>query len=34
MPRTLPAEADLIMAVGGYPTPAGLTPDALRRVSG
>jgi lactate 2-monooxygenase len=26
------AEADLIMAVDGYPTLADLTPDALRRV--
>src|SRR6201997_4057187 len=29
--RTLLAEADLIMAVDGYPTLKGLTPDALRR---
>ncbi|MFE3799830.1 lactate 2-monooxygenase [Nocardia tengchongensis] len=31
--RTLLAEADLIMAVDGYPTLKDLTPDALRRVS-
>jgi lactate 2-monooxygenase len=31
--RTLLAEADLIMAVDGYPTLADLTPDALRRVA-
>ena len=31
--RTLLAEADLIMAVDGYPTLADLTPDALRRVT-
>jgi lactate 2-monooxygenase len=31
--RTLLAEADLIMAVDGYPALADLTPDALRRVS-
>jgi lactate 2-monooxygenase len=30
--RTLLAEADLIMAVDGYPSLASLTPDALRRV--
>lgn len=30
--RSLLAEADLIMAVDGYPTRADLTPDALRRV--
>jgi lactate 2-monooxygenase len=30
--RCLLAEADLIMAVDGYPTLADLTPDALRRV--
>ncbi|RFU82255.1 lactate 2-monooxygenase [Streptomyces triticagri] len=30
--RTLLAEADLIMAVDGYPTLGDLTPDALRRV--
>jgi lactate 2-monooxygenase len=30
--RTLLAEADLIMAVDGYPTLADLTPDALRRI--
>ncbi|QKW25560.1 alpha-hydroxy-acid oxidizing protein [Streptomyces seoulensis] len=30
--RSLLAEADLLMAVDGYPTPADLTPDALRRV--
>ncbi|HLR97975.1 alpha-hydroxy-acid oxidizing protein [Mycolicibacillus parakoreensis] len=29
--RALLAEADLIMAVDGYPTRADLTPDALRR---
>jgi isopentenyl diphosphate isomerase/L-lactate dehydrogenase-like FMN-dependent dehydrogenase len=29
--RTLLAEADLIMAVDGYPTLADLTPDSLRR---
>ena len=29
--RSLLAEADLIMAVDGYPTLADLTPDALRR---
>jgi lactate 2-monooxygenase len=28
------AEADLIMAVDGYPTLADLTPQALRRTSG
>jgi lactate 2-monooxygenase len=31
--RAFLAEADLIMAVDGYPTLADLTPDALRRVS-
>ncbi|MFN8226995.1 MAG: lactate 2-monooxygenase [Mycobacterium sp.] len=31
--RSLLAEADLIMAVDGYPTLADLTPDALRRVT-
>ncbi|MFE3193990.1 lactate 2-monooxygenase [Nocardia sp. NPDC059240] len=31
--RTLLAEADLIMAVDGYPTLKDLTPDALRPVS-
>jgi lactate 2-monooxygenase len=31
--RCLLAEADLIMAVDGYPTLADLTPDALRRVT-
>ena len=31
--RTLLAEADLIMAVDGYPTLADLTKDALRRVT-
>ena len=31
--RTLLAEADLIMAVDGYPALADLTPDALRRVT-
>jgi lactate 2-monooxygenase len=30
--RSLLAEADLIMAVDGYPTRDSLTPDALRRV--
>ncbi|WP_194923778.1 alpha-hydroxy-acid oxidizing protein [Catenulispora pinisilvae] len=30
--RTLLAEADLLMAVDGYPTLADLTPDALRTV--
>ncbi|WP_447036089.1 alpha-hydroxy-acid oxidizing protein [Streptomyces sp. DSM 118878] len=30
--RSLLAEADLLMAVDGYPTPADLTPEALRRV--
>jgi lactate 2-monooxygenase len=30
--RSVLAEADLIMAVDGYPTLADLTPDALRRV--
>jgi len=30
--RSILAEADLIMAVDGYPTVADLTPDALRRV--
>ena len=30
--RSLLAEADLIMAVDGYPTLASLTPDALRRL--
>jgi len=30
--RTLLAEADLIMGIDGYRTPADLTPDALRRV--
>jgi lactate 2-monooxygenase len=30
--RSILAEADLIMAVDGYPTLADLTPDALRRV--
>ena len=33
MLRTLLAEADLIMAVDGYPTLADLTRDALRRVT-
>jgi len=32
--RMLLAEADLIMAVDGYPTIADLTPDSLRRVVG
>ncbi|MBV9819060.1 MAG: alpha-hydroxy-acid oxidizing protein [Solirubrobacterales bacterium] len=31
--RSILAEADLIMAVDGYPTLADLTPDALRRIS-
>mgnify|MGYP000913469924 CR=1 FL=1 len=31
--RSLLAEADLIMAVDGYPTLADLTPEALRRVN-
>ena len=31
--RSLLAEADLIMAVDGYPTLKDLTPDALRRVN-
>jgi lactate 2-monooxygenase len=31
--RTLLAEADLIMAVDGYPTLKDLTPDTLRRVT-
>jgi lactate 2-monooxygenase len=31
--RTLLAEADLIMAVDGYPTVGDLIPDALRRVA-
>ncbi|MGI5134285.1 alpha-hydroxy-acid oxidizing protein [Streptomyces sp. CA-106110] len=31
--RSLLAEADLIMAVDGYPTLADLTPDALRRLT-
>lgn len=31
--RTMLAEADLIMAVDGYPTLKDLTPDTLRRVS-
>ncbi|WP_458688610.1 lactate 2-monooxygenase [Nocardia tengchongensis] len=31
--RTLLAEADLIMAVDGYPTLKDLTPDALRQVA-
>ena len=30
--RSILAEADLIMAVDGYPTLADLTPDALRPV--
>jgi lactate 2-monooxygenase len=32
--RSLLAEADLIMAVDGYPTLDALTPETLRRVSG
>jgi lactate 2-monooxygenase len=31
--RSLLAEADLIMAVDGYPTLSDLTPEALRRIS-
>ena len=31
--RTMLAELDLIMAVDGYPTPADLTPEAMRRVA-
>lgn len=31
--RSILAEADLIMAVDGYPTLSDLTPDALRRIS-
>ncbi|HVK26780.1 MAG TPA: alpha-hydroxy-acid oxidizing protein [Nocardioides sp.] len=31
--RALQAEADLVMAVDGYPTLADLTPDSLRRLS-
>ena len=30
--RTILAEADLLMAVDGYPTLADLTRDSLRRV--
>ncbi len=30
--RSILAEADLIMAVDGYPTLKDLTPDTLRRV--
>ena len=30
--RSLLAEADLLMAIDGYPTLADLTPEALRRV--
>ncbi|MFI9809038.1 alpha-hydroxy-acid oxidizing protein [Streptomyces sp. NPDC052301] len=30
--RSLLAEADLLMAVDGYPTPADLTPDVLQRI--
>jgi len=29
--RSILAEADLIMAVDGYPSLADLTPDSLRR---
>jgi lactate 2-monooxygenase len=29
--RTILAEADLLMAVDGYPTIADLVPDAIRR---
>lgn len=32
VPRSLLAEADLLMAVDGYPTLADLTPEALRTV--
>jgi lactate 2-monooxygenase len=32
--RSILAEADLIMAVDGYPALADLTPDALRRTCG
>ena len=31
--RSLLAEADLIMAVDGYPTLKDLTPEVLRRVT-
>jgi len=31
--RSLLAEADLIMAVDGYPTLNDLSPEALRRVT-
>jgi len=31
--RSLLAEADLIMAVDGYPTLKDLVPEALRRVT-
>jgi lactate 2-monooxygenase len=31
--RSLLAEADLLMAVDGYPRIADLTPEALRRVN-
>ena len=31
--RAIQAEADLVMAVDGYPTLADLGPDALRRLS-
>lgn len=31
--RSVLAEADLIMAVDGYPTRGDLTPDALRRLT-
>jgi lactate 2-monooxygenase len=31
--RSLPAGADLIMAVDGYRSLGDLTPDALRRVT-
>jgi lactate 2-monooxygenase len=31
--RCLLAEADLIMAVDGYPTRKDLTPETLRRVT-
>jgi lactate 2-monooxygenase len=29
--KTILAEADLLMAVDGYPTVADLSPDAIRR---
>lgn len=30
--RSLLAEADLVVAVNGYPAPADRAPDALRRI--